>query len=317
MKQNFNIITTAIENYVKECEITSTDDFILTRRLTDIVLNQNIYKLPIKFTRKVPLKKSIQYVDSFLKHIDKSCSDYFHKRLEDGTFIFEDDLYNDKDAYSDYDSKNNKRIIYIPLRYNIFDSSSIVHELFHDMNLDETETSIARLLFTEGISTSAEMLYIKFLIENKVKDANILYKYLFYGLRYRALKVDYNLKLLEQYINNDNFNINHIFDIYEEWKLEELEELITINDEIIIKEELTLDDNQIYMFGFPIAMYLYDHIKRDESNIYEIFELNEMLKKYSIENVFDYLDIPYSDGQLKEEAYIKIEKVYKQIVKRG
>lgn len=312
----FDIIINATEQYVEAAEMTSEKDVNFIRKLTDIILNQEVEKTPYKLSRKVSFKDSIKYVDEFLKTINESYSEYFHMRLNDGTFIFEEDIEGIKQAYSDYDSVNNKRILYIPLSYNIIDSFLIVHELFHDINLDENENSIARVIFTEGLSFLAELLYEKYLVENKIKDAKIVIKYDFYSLRKRAFEVDYNIKLIEKYLMDGYLNVSSIIEIFEGYSTDDIKDIINANRNIILNKELTILVQQTYIYGFLIATYLYKHIEDNKKNINEVFELNEMLKYYTIEQVLDYLNIPYSDFELDEKAYKEVADNYKYMVKR-
>lgn len=313
---NFEVIIKATEEYIKSAGITSIENLKFVRKLTDIVLKQEINKIPYKFNQKYSLKDSIKLVDKFLKNINESYSEYFNERLNDGTFIFKRDVDKEFNAYSDYDYINNKRIIFIPYTNTINDGFLIIHELLHDMNLNEDYISFTRMFYTEGISFLGEILYEKYLKENKIKDANIPLNYSIFGLKERAISTDYNLKLITSRIENGYLDKSGIFEILDTYTTDEIDNIIFTNQDIISDKELSLDVSQTYIFGFLISMALYKNIRENKNNINEFFELNEMLKEYEFEDVLDYLNISYSDGMLTNEEFFNFETNYKQLLKR-
>lgn len=312
---NFEIIINATYDYVKNVNLTSTDDFLLTRKLTNIILNEKNKKFSYKLTKKVSLKENIKLVSNFLNSINKSYNEYFINRLNDGTFIFDTDNQNDETAYSTYDFINKKRIIYIPVKNNLEDSFSIVHELFHDINLDETCESETRFIYTEGLSILSELLLGDYFIENKVKDTITVLNYSLYSLQNKAFNVDFNLKLLEKYLEDRYLDKGSIIDIYSSYSLNDIGNLMSINMDIIDDEKLTLDSEQSYIYGFLIALNLYSKIQKNKNNIKELFELNEMLKEYEFEDVLDYLNITNQDGELTNESYDEFKNNYKKLLK--
>ena len=60
---------------------------------------------------------------------------------------------------------------------------------------------------------------------------------------------------------------------------------------------------------------MYDRIKSNKKNIQEVFELNEMIKEYTIEQVFDYLNLDYDDEELTYDSYQKLKRAYQNYLK--
>ena len=70
-----------------------------------------------------------------------------------------------------------------------------------------------------------------------------------------------------------------------------------------------------YVLGILIATYLYKHIKINKSNIQELFEMNDIIKEFNQEQVFDYLGIEYNESDLTHDSYIILENNYKKYVR--
>lgn len=313
---SFEIIINAVNDYIANTDVKDPDDFSLTRNFNNIIMNSKDRMYAFKCTTKVELNKSIKITTDFLEKLNPEYKKYFELRLNDRTFIF-DKTKEETTAFSSYDEINKRRIIYIPLENNIEDVHAIIHELFHDINLDEKQESITRMFYTEGLSILGELLLTDYLKENNIKDYNIFNDQLLYAMKTKAIAVDFNLKLLEEYLKDgyiDKAGILNVLDCYPE---NYANDLFNIISKIVENEELTLDVEQTYVFGSVIAAYMYDRIKKNRSNINELFELNEIIKEKEFEEILDYLNINYGDADINEDSLKDLTKCYKKIYKRN
>lgn len=310
----YNELEKYIKEYIKNAEITSVDDFKFIKTINDIIFYEGLRKYDLRYTSKKSLKKNDKFVLEFLEKLNFFYRDYYKMRKIDGTFIY-DISKKSENAYSDYDCDNKKRIIYIPLKNTIHDAFAIVHELFHDINLDTCENSVTRYAFTEALSLLAELLLEDYLNEKGIKDYQVNNNRNINSIWYKALEVDFNLQLITNYLDKGYFNeqvFDEILKLYTKPEIEYLE--LVIND-MLEKESLTIDYEQCYIIGIFIATYMYDRIKSNKKNIQEVFELNEMIKEYTIEQVFDYLNLDYDDEELTYDSYQKLKRAYQNYLK--
>jgi hypothetical protein len=312
---DFEKISLATEKYIKLADVTDINDIKLMKNLNSIIINQDEKKYNYNYKNKVDLKTTIKYVSSFLDTLTFKYREYFELRLNDGTFIFEDDKENVKTAYSTFDDINKKRIMYIPLKYTLEDSFSIVHELMHDINLDENCESVTRMFYTEALSILAELLLEDYFIKENIKDAKIPTNYSLYCAKSKSVEVDFNLKLLINYLENGYIDNGVIFKILEQYSSNYVNDLVETITKIIDSEELTLDFEQPYIIGTLIATYMHNRIKENKNQIRELFELNEKIKEYEFDQVLDYLDLTYNNVDLTDESYKKLELNYKKYIK--
>ncbi len=316
MIKEFSILKDTVEDYILRSKAKDEDDFKFMLNLSKIIINEEHRNNNYEYSKKYNLKKIDNIVSDFLNDLNQKYKEYYDLRKKDGTFTF--DLNKESinnQAYSTYDDINNKRIIYIPVRNTIDDAFSIVHELFHDINLDEKEASYTRMFYTEGMSILGEILLEDYLVKRHVKDAKIPMNFSLYCAREKAIEVDFNINLLLEYLDDNYFDTSKIIRVIENYPFSYAPDLAEIISKIISNEELTLDDEQVYVIGTLIATYMYDRIKNNKNNIVELFELNEEIKNYSFEQVLDYLDIEYNNVDLNEESYKKLKKCYKKYIK--
>lgn len=316
MIKEFEIVCDATEDYILNSGAKGYNDFKLVSTLSNIIMNEADKNRNYKYTKKYNLKEIDKIVTKFLEYLNPYYKEYYDLRKNDGTIIFDKrkESYNDG-AYSVYDDINDKRIIYIPVRSTIEDSFSIVHELFHDINLDEKQESITRMFYTEGMSFLGELLLEDYLKENNIKDAKIPINYSLYCAKSKAIETDFNIKLLLKYLEDNYIDSGKIIEIIESYPYNYASDLSEILSKIINNEELTIDVEQTYIIGTLIATYMYDKIKTNKNNILELFELNQELKNYQFEQVLDYLEIGYNNIDLNEESYKKLQKCYKKYIK--
>ena len=269
-----------------------------------------------KYTKKVPLKKNIKYVSEFLYNLNPEYYEYLKLRLKDGTFIFDEEAK--ENAYSTYDIIDKRRIIYIPVLNTLEDSFSIVHELMHDMNLsveDSLYENISRYYFTEGISILSEYLLSDYLINKKVKDAKVNNEKIIYASRIKAVLTDFNLRLVNHYIENGYVTEADIVDILGLYNVSELPYLKETLEEIVDSGELTIVNEQRYVISSLISSYMYNRIHISNKNIQELFDMNELIQNNDFQAILDYLGFDYNDFDLTDKSYEMLRDNYKKFVK--
>lgn len=316
MIKEFEILCDATEDYILNSGAKGYNDFKLVSTLSNIIMNEADKNRNYKYTKKYNLKEIDKIVTNFLEYLNPYYKEYYDLRKNDGTIIFDkSEKAQIEGAYSVYDSINDKRIIYIPVRNTLKDAFSIVHELFHDINLDEKQESVARIFYTEGISFLGELLLEEYLKENNIKDSKLPMNYSLHVIKSKAIETDFNINLLLKYLEDNYIDSGKIIEIIESYPYNYASDLSKIYSKIIDKEELTLDVEQTYIIGILIATYMYDRIKTNKNNILELFELNQELKNYQFEQVLDYLEIGYNNIDLNEDSYDKLQKCYKKYIK--
>lgn len=177
MTQEFKIISETTENYIICSNAKNYEDLKLMSTLTKIIVNENDKSNNFKYSKKYTFKEIDKIVSDFLLYLNPYYKDYYDLRKEDGTIILDDS----KEAYNE-------------------GAFSIIHELFHDINLDEKQESITRMFYTEGISLLGEMLLEDYLVKNNIKDAKVPMNYSLYCAKSKAIELDFNINLLLEYL---------------------------------------------------------------------------------------------------------------------
>lgn len=316
MTNEFEIISEATQNYILCSGTKGYEDLKLMSTLAKIIMNEDDKSNRFKYKKKYTLKEVDKIVSDFLINLNPYYKDYYDLRKEDGTIIFDDrkEAYNES-AYSVYDDINDKRVIYVPIRGTLDDAFAIVHELFHDINLDKNQESITRMFYTEGMSLLGEMLLEDYLVDNQFKDAKVPINYSLYCAKSKAIELDFNINLLLEYLKDNYIDVAGVMNILERYPSSYACDLIDTMVKIVNGEELTMDNEQPYILGTLIATYMYDRIKNNKNNIMELFELNNELKNYTFDQVLDYLDIDYNEWDLNDNSYDILEKCYKKYIK--
>lgn len=303
-----------VEEFIILNDINSLEDLLLIKNTNAIILNNN-NNYDLKYQKKYSLNKVDDLVKGFLKSINLEYYNYYQLRKNDGTIIFEHYPNSNIIPYSTFDYSNNKRKIYIPLFNKLEDAFCIVHELNHDKNLDVNCSSVTRSIFTESLSMLIELLFEDYLVKNRIKDAKITNNLSLYYIKDKSLYIDFNIKLMECYINRYNINYNDYCDIINSYNNRQRKDLKYIIDKMLMDNTVNIDYEHGYILGVLIASYMYDRIKSNKHNIQELFELNEVLNKYTIDQVLDYLDLDYDEYELSQSSYKKLEKSYCNYIK--
>lgn len=315
MMNIYEVLEKYVIEYVNSTKSTTSDDFILIKKLNDIIFYSDEKRYNCHYSKKYDLNKVDRLVTEFLNEINPYYKDYYELRKKDGTIFFDKSGSKCDYAYSDYDFENKKRKIYIPLSNSILDIFSISHEIFHDINIDETNESNTRYIFTETLALLSELLLEDYLINKGIKEAKLNNNLNLYYIKLKSIEVDFNLQLIINYLENGYLNKNMIDNILNSYPDMYFNDLNKIVLRILKEQELTVEFEQGYIIGILFATYMYSRINNNKNNIQELFELNEMIKKYDFQQVLDYLQLDYNDIDLTHDSYQKLESKYKKYIK--
>lgn len=305
-----------VECYLRETGIDSYDDIALSMRASDIILGERDFKFNYKYGKKCDIVKCDKLVREFLKELNPNYLDYYNTRLLDGSFEFDfDNPY--ATAYSCFNYTDNKRVIYIPVTDTLEDAFSIVHELFHDinMNIDIDDEKMGRYFFTEALSYLGELLFSDFLKKNGAWDCNVDLRNLFF-LRRKALEVNFNLRLINEYVSNGYLDRSMVISIIESYGKEYIDDIIEVMLYICDSDELSLKVEETYVLSNLIAVYMYNRINSNKKYINELFDLNEILADLDLGQVLDYLDLSHDYCELTNDSYSILQKEYRKFIKR-
>ena len=303
-----------IEEYVILNDINSIDDIKTIKRINDIVLNNCNYRYYLKYRRKYNFNQIDGIVNEFLKNINYDYYLYYQLRKKDGTICFDEKNIHPI-AYSYYDFENEKRYIYIPISHTLEDAFCIVHELNHDRNIDVSGENDTRMIFTESLSLLLELLFEDYLKKYKINDYKVCNNYSLKAINYKSLYIDFVLKLIRLYIEKYSINYSDFCEVIKDYNNDQRRDLNQILLDIIEENNVDVDYEFRYIIGILIATYLYKRIKTNKNNIQELFEMNDIIKDFNQNQVFDFLELDYSDLDLTDESYFTLENNYKKYVR--
>ena len=305
-----------VYDYIEKIGVDDFENFIMIYNCSEILLNEKNFKFNYKNKKKYDFKKIDLLVEDFLCNLNHSYLDYYRLRKSDGSFIFkENDICGE--GYSTYNDETNQREIYVGLTGYIEDGFSIVHELFHDINMtDNYFDSNGRYFFTECLSMLGEFLFYDYLADKNIVDKRNVMQLCFYFLRSKALEVNFNLKLIREYFERGYLNdiiVHNIIKSYPEQYKGDIDDIIF---SICQGEWLTLEEEQTYILSCLCAIYMYYRIKDNKKNLNELFDLNQVLNDLNLGQVLDYLDLEHGDFDLTSDSYSILRDNYKRFIKR-
>ncbi len=288
-------------------------DFRFIKSLNDIIIrNTKDREIPI-YLKRISLKDASSLVYKFLKSINGEYAEYFKAKYEAGIFQFDNTCNR---ARSFYDDTAGRSCISMPIFGCIVDSYTMLHETMHDMNQDISNVNLCRELITEMISLLSEMLFHKFLINEKlvIHDNRKMMIYNI-GIIYDiAWSTDLELALITEYLKKgyvDNKFIKGLYYKYDGFIIDHM-----IDEEYIFKNDFYLK----YIIGAVLSFYVYDRIQQNPKFIKEYFEINGMMNIVNFEDILTYLDLDYivdrnDNINLMPATLEKLEKSYKKVLK--
>lgn len=302
-----------VKEYIDKMGVDSFETFSMSYNCSKVLLSERDFKFKYKYKKKIDFKKNDALVEDFLNNLNPSYLEHYRLRKSDGSFIFE----NDESGYG-YSTYNDdgKPEIYVGLTGSIEDGFAIVHELFHDINATGEFDSYGRYFFTECLSILGEFLFSDYLVDKNVVDRKNVLEMALYFLRKKALEVNFNLKLIKEYLGHGLLNNDIIDGIISTYPYECRQD---INEIILIIEHndwVTLEEEQTYVVSCLAATYMYDRIKGNKKYLNELFELNQKLNDMNLTQVLNYLDIDYGDFDITDKSYSILHDKYKKFIKR-
>ncbi len=297
-----------IEQFIHDFQIDDIEEFTFTSRLSEII--SSIEKsIPYSKNRKhIPLKKSMKYSQNFLKSVSKECA----KEIEN--VQLECELNSPIDPYSDYIESTKQKYIYLAYQNRIRDSFIITHELIHATTIEEY-VSIARNLFCEMFSFTAEMMQRDFFEQQGIKNAAINDQTVIGSLQ-EINKINmFQTILVSEFLDRGYITASNFMDLLNQYDEKEIIMISNHISENIDQNNFDIFFQNRYIVGYLFACYFYDYIKDKE----EFIALNSIINQYNIEDVIHYLDLEYKDTfylDLTEESYRKLENSYQKRLKK-
>ena len=214
-----------IKDYVYKLGVDSFESFFMSYNCSNVILSEREFKFKDKYKKNYDFNRVDSLVEDFLNDLNPAYLDYYRLRKNDGTFIFNT---NDKSGfgYSIFNDDTNHREIYVGLTGHIEDSFTIVHELFHDINMSDDMDSYGRYFFTECLSMVGEFLFSDYLVDkNIVERKNVIAMMLFF-LRQKALEVNFNIRLIKEYLERGYLNDSIIDGIINSYPIENKNDIL-------------------------------------------------------------------------------------------
>lgn len=320
--EDIEVLNKILYNFIYETEDPCIEDFYLIDNFKSIILENKVKLIPSNYHHRVSLEKNIKYSYDFLKTIDKSYADKLMANIENGVVNFYrrgvDETTN---ASLEVDEKSKQSKITIPYERTIEDSYTITHEQLHDTNMNPNSLNATCSLFTEMISFLGELLQRDYFQKQNItpKEYRNNMKDSFYATRTHAVSMDMELQLIRKFIGKGFVSFQDMRDICRTRTSDELE-IIALNLESILDNgELNYFKFQNYIISNVLACYLHQRIIDDPKKIFEFKEINQLINVFSIDNVFDFLELDMQDHKflnLTPDSYKVLKKCYNNEIRR-
>lgn len=312
-----NLINKILEEYVT-IEETYIEDFSMLKVLNDFVLENYIkIKRDQNYNNRVGLNNCYDISHDFLKTINPFYALYLEQRWKENKFL----IYKNKKnsiALTYYDEKLCDSFISLPIKNDISDAFSIVHEIIHDMNLKNSlEDGYSFNVLCEALSILSEFLLEDYLKETLITSSDI-YKdrrEVFHAINYKACIVDFEYYLIDKFLKK-GYICNYDIDKYLSTKPKYLKNFFSyILDDIINEKNLNIDIEQRSIIGIFFASYMHQRILKNPKRIEEFVNINDEINNMDFYDILKYLDLEIEDyefGTLTNDSYKKLFKSYKK-----
>ena len=324
MDCTFQIITGLVARFINEVDELSLEDLKLIRSLNHIILRNKFEIRDRRYVIHRGLEENYTYAYDFLSIIKPEYASHLEKSRVEGTITFpKARKMKYPVATSDYDYETGRSKMVVPRFNNLEDSYAMTHEIMHDSNMDPESLTQERDLFTEAISLLFEFLQEDYFAslskrpldyrKNKINDLN--------AILYKAVGIEYQLDLIEKYLENGIITEEIFKDIMKTRTKKEAKIGDDIFTSLFEKGILDIDMQQRYIYGILLATYIHDRIIEDPTKIKEAIELNESLNDTSIEEIFARFNLPLEVEEkhfvIPEETIKILEKSYVNELKRA
>lgn len=307
-----------IGSYFDEIGYSDVDDFNDVKKMAEVILSVREPRFLDKIKNRFGINKSIELAYEFFDDFDIEYGDYFIDRLRSNSFIFKKVNKNSpENPYSYFDRSEGRNMIFIPFQNDICDSFALVHETFHDTNLDINNLNITRNIFTEYISMFGEFLLEDFVRDNYDIKCKANNNYSFNVCFIKALKVDFQINLIKCYLEKGSLNKFYFNSIINEYDKKYHGLLYQICYRIINDKNLNFDYEMRYLYGILLSCYSYDKLLNNDFDI-DIFKyLNANINYLYPEEFYDYLGLDVIDDYnllLSPESYDKLGNSYVKVM---
>jgi hypothetical protein len=304
-------------------------DILFEERLCNIILD-NTMSFNIAFHENLyKTKKKIQYPKvldmsfNFLNNFNSNYSEILKKISEDGIIHTTDAIDIYQKSFLDF--SDNEDNIEIALLHNIEDVFSVNHEFMHYTNCRSEIANETTSYYTESFSNLIEFLLTDYIVKYEPsykKDASKMRRNIFIALYQTNICTKIMLELMKKKINGKFINSYEMVDIINNI-MNSCQDLALINVSLKkIYDEILDDAEDAYILSIRntvaliFSCYMYDLVKI-ENKKQKIIELNDNLNRFDLKQVLLYLDLTFKEEfDLSEESYKKLEKSYKNNLKR-
>ena len=320
--EDIEVLNKILYDFIYESEDPCIEDFYLVDNFKSIILDNKIKLIPSNYHNRVNLERSIRHSYEFLKTIDRSYADKLMSNIENGVVHFyrrgKDDTTN---AQIVVDETTNKSRILIPYNSTIEDSYAITHEQLHDTNMDPNNLNATCGLFTEMISFLGELLQRDYFQKKDIapKEYRNNMKDSFYATKNYAVSMNMELDLIRRFLSKGFVTYQDMREICQNKTIEELEIMSDQLEDILNNGELNYYKSQMYIIGNVLACYLHQKILDNPKKIFEFTEVNQLINEFSVDNIFDYLELDMKDYKflnLTPDSYKVLKKCYNNEIKR-
>lgn len=303
------------------------EQLILAEKFCNIILYNFDFKNYCddpKFKKKVSKESSIERSKEFLNVLSSEYGKKLIQNIDDKVMKF----YNFGELFTGYASYiGGVKKIGVPLRNDYSDAFVITHEQIHDTTMHSADLSATWSYFSETPTMLSELLQADYMQKAGFdqREINKYKKFSLSGYVYRALMLKVQINLLKEILISgyiDAHTVRKILgEIYEICHDEDLtydafDESI---DKLFHEEEIFYFFDLRYVIGGVLSSYLHDKIIENNDLVKSFTEYNETFSNLDIQGVFESIDIEFSEENvldLSEETYKKLEKSYKNELKR-
>ncbi len=298
--------------YVLKRRLFDISDYSSIETMSKIILDSRVPNFRDKRKNRFGLTNSYKLAYEFFYSLDPEYASYFVERSNSGDIYLKYFKGNTENAYS-FIGKDGRKKIYFPYGLDICDCFILVHEMFHDMNLDLENSTLTRHLFTEYISFFGEYLFKDF-IDNKYGiDFSISSKYTYNGCYMKAVSVHFQLTLVKKFLDKgylDDYDIARIINQYNPLYREML---LSLYRQIYTNGDLCLEYDYRYVIAVLLSCHTRDLMKEKRYDV-DLFKfLNENINYLYPEEFYSMLDLDVVDEcnlDLSRASYDRLRKSY-------